>query len=49
MFPFGGLIVGILTLIFGIVVLIWPKLLAYLIGIYLIIIGVVQIIASLRA
>ncbi|TET41114.1 MAG: DUF3096 domain-containing protein, partial [Dehalococcoidia bacterium] len=36
-----GLIGGIITLIFGIVVMIFPKILNYLVGIWLIIIGVV--------
>ena len=35
----GGLFMGIVTLIFGIIVMIFPKILNYLVGIYLIIIG----------
>ena len=46
--PVGGLVVGIITVVFGIVVLIWPKVLAYLIGAYLIIVGVIAIIAFVR-
>ncbi len=41
----AGLIGGIITLIFGIIVMIFPKILNYLVGIWLIIIGVVALIA----
>jgi uncharacterized membrane protein HdeD (DUF308 family) len=44
----GGLVAGIISIIAGIVVLIWPKILAYIIGIYLIIIGAVAVIAVFR-
>ena len=40
-----GLIGGIITLIFGIVVMVFPKILNYLVGIWLIIMGVVALIA----
>ena len=43
-----GLIGGILTILAGIVVIVWPKILAYIIGIYLIIIGILAIIAAVR-
>jgi len=39
---------GIASLIFGVVVMIFPKILNYLVGIYLIIIGIMAIIAYLR-
>jgi uncharacterized membrane protein HdeD (DUF308 family) len=42
-----GLIGGILAIIFGIIVIIRPKILAWLIGIYLIIVGVLAIITAL--
>ena len=44
----GGLIAGIISIVAGVVVLIWPKILAYIIGIYLIIIGAVAVITVLR-
>ena len=47
MIAYGGLIIGILTLLFGILVLAKPKILAYLIGAYLIIVGIIQIIIHL--
>jgi uncharacterized membrane protein HdeD (DUF308 family) len=44
----GGLIGGIISIAAGIVVLIWPRILAYIIGIYLIIVGLITVIAVLR-
>lgn len=43
--PSLGLWMGIASLIFGIIVMIFPKILNYLIGIYLIIIGIMALIA----
>ena len=36
----GGLITAIIAIVFGVIVMIKPRVLAYLIGIYLIIVGV---------
>ena len=44
----SGLVAGIISIIAGIVVLVWPKVLAYIIGIYLIIVGAVAVITVLR-
>jgi len=44
----SGFIGGIITIVAGIVVLIWPKIIAYIVGIYLIIIGVLAVTAALR-
>ena len=44
----GGLIAGIITIAAGIIVLVWPRILAYIIGIYLIIVGLITVIAVLR-
>jgi uncharacterized membrane protein HdeD (DUF308 family) len=44
--PRLSLIGGIITLIFGIIVMIFPKILNYLVGSWLIIIGVVVLIPS---
>ncbi|MFU8795743.1 MAG: DUF3096 domain-containing protein [Dehalococcoidia bacterium] len=38
-----GLVGGIISLIFGIIVLIFPKILNYLVGIWLIVIGAIAI------
>jgi len=44
----GGLIGGIITLIIGIIILVWPRIIAYVIGIWLIIVGILAIIAALQ-
>ena len=43
----SGLLMGIITLIFGVIVMIFPKILNYLIGGYLIIIGIWAIIQAI--
>jgi uncharacterized membrane protein HdeD (DUF308 family) len=40
-----GLWMGIASLIFGVIIMIFPKILNYLIGIYLIVIGIMALIA----
>jgi uncharacterized membrane protein HdeD (DUF308 family) len=45
-FPVGGLIAGLITIAAGIVILIWPKILPYILGIYLIVVGVAAVIAA---
>jgi hypothetical protein len=42
--PNLGLIVSILALIAGIIIIIWPHIVSYIIAVYLIIIGIVGII-----
>jgi hypothetical protein len=36
LFQFGGFIAGIITIGAGIIILVWPRIIAYIIGIYLI-------------
>ena len=43
-----SLITGIITIVAGIVVLIWPKVLTYIVGIYLIIVGLLAIANALK-
>ena len=43
-----GLIAGILAILGGIVVIVWPRILAYIIGVYLIVVGILAVIAALR-
>jgi hypothetical protein len=43
----GGLIGGIITLAVGIIILVWPRIIAYVIGIWLIIVGIIAIIGAL--
>ena len=42
----GGLIGGIITLLVGIIILVWPRIIAYVIGIWLVIVGIIAIINS---
>lgn len=44
----GGLLGGIISIAFGIVVIVWPRILAYAIGIWLILVGVIAVVAALR-
>jgi len=44
----GGLTAGIITIAAGIVVLVWPRVIAYIVGIYLIIVGLIALLAVLR-
>ncbi len=39
----SGLMMGIITVAFGIIIMIFPKIINYLIGIYLIIVGALAI------
>ena len=43
----GGFIGGIITLILGVIILVWPRLISTIIGIWLIIVGVLAVIRSL--
>ncbi len=42
----NGLIAGILTVIVGIIILVWPRLITTIIGLYLIVIGIIAIIGA---
>jgi uncharacterized membrane protein HdeD (DUF308 family) len=42
----GGLVAGILSILVGIAVIAWPRILAYMVGIYLMVIGIIAIVAS---
>ena len=39
----GGIIGGIISIIFGIVIIVWPRIIAYVIGGWLIVVGVLAI------
>lgn len=47
--PSAGLIASILAILAGIIIFIWPQIVAYIIAIYLIVIGIVGIIGYIRA
>jgi uncharacterized membrane protein HdeD (DUF308 family) len=42
----GGLIGGIITLILGIIILVWPKFITTIIGVWLIIVGILAVVRS---
>ena len=46
--PSLGLIASILAIIAGIIIIIWPHIVSYIVAIYLIIIGIVGIIGYIR-
>jgi len=43
----GGLLAGILAIVAGIIILIWPHIISYIIAIWLIIAGVIAVIGAL--
>ena len=42
----SGLVGGIITLVMGIIIMVWPRIIAYVIGIWLIFAGIIAIINS---
>lgn len=44
----GGLTIGIISLIVGIIVIVWPRIIAYIIGAYLVVVGIIAIVTVLR-
>ncbi len=42
----SGLVAGILSILVGIAVIAWPRILAYMVGIYLILVGIIVIVAA---
>jgi uncharacterized membrane protein HdeD (DUF308 family) len=44
----SGLIAGIISIFVGILVIAWPRIIAYVIGVYLIIVGIIAVVAALR-
>ena len=42
----NGILAGIISIIVGIIVLVWPRFVTTIIGIYLIIVGILAIIGS---
>jgi len=44
----SGLVGGIISIVVGILVIIWPRIIAFVIGAYLVIIGIIAVVAALR-
>jgi uncharacterized membrane protein HdeD (DUF308 family) len=45
----SGLVGGIVSIFAGIVVIAWPRVIAYVIGIYLILVGTIAIVAAVTS
>ncbi|MBI2934289.1 MAG: DUF3096 domain-containing protein [Chloroflexi bacterium] len=45
----GGFIGAIITIIVGIILLVWPRFLAAILGIYLILVGAIALIVQMRS
>lgn len=45
----SGLVGGLLSILAGIAVIVWPRIIAYVIGIYLIAVGIIAVVAALAA
>ncbi|MBI2852586.1 MAG: DUF3096 domain-containing protein [Chloroflexi bacterium] len=43
----GGLFAGIVSIVVGIIIIVWPKIIAYIIGGYLVLIGIITVLVSL--
>jgi len=43
----SGLIGGVLAIVAGIIVIIWPRIIAWVVGIYLIIFGIFAVLAAM--
>jgi uncharacterized membrane protein HdeD (DUF308 family) len=44
----SGLVAGIMSIVAGIVVIVWPRIVTYIIGGYLVIVGLIAVVAALR-
>jgi uncharacterized membrane protein HdeD (DUF308 family) len=44
----GGIIGGIISILVGIVIIVWPRIIAYVIGGWLIVVGVLAILYALQ-
>lgn len=44
----SGLIAGILAVLVGVIIIIWPRVVAYIIGAYMIVVGIIAIINAVR-
>lgn len=44
----SGLTAGIISIIVGIIVIVWPRIIAFIIGAYLVIVGAIAVAAALR-
>jgi uncharacterized membrane protein HdeD (DUF308 family) len=45
----SGLVGGLLSIFAGIAVIVWPRIIAYVIGVYLIVIGIIAVLAAVTS
>jgi uncharacterized membrane protein HdeD (DUF308 family) len=43
----SGLIAGILSIVVGLIIIIWPRVIAFVVGAYLVIVGILAVITAL--
>lgn len=43
----SGIVGGVISIVFGLLVIMWPRLLRYIVGAYFIIVGVIAIVNAL--
>ncbi len=44
----SGMLAGIISILVGVVVIVWPRIIAYVIGAYLILVGIIAVVAAAR-
>jgi uncharacterized membrane protein HdeD (DUF308 family) len=44
----SGIVGGIISIVFGLLVIMWPRLLRYIVGAYFIIVGIIAIVNALE-
>ena len=47
MFAVSGFIVGIISIVVGIIIIVWPRVVAYVIGGWLVLAGILAILATM--
>ena len=43
-----GIAGGIISIIMGIIIIAWPRIIAYVIGIYLVLVGIISLVITMR-
>ena len=44
----SGMLAGIISIVVGVIVIVWPRIIAYVIGAWLIIVGIIAVVAAAR-
>ena len=43
-----GIAGGIISIVMGIIIIAWPRIIAYVIGIYLVLVGIISLVITMR-